>query len=66
MGMLTQARFQIYLSESVEGITASSYSSLLSRWRFLTPHGYDSRVIHVRGPAYRQLYQLQFRTGGLR
>lgn len=37
MGTLTQACFQTYLSESVEGITASSYSSLLSRWRFL-PH----------------------------
>lgn len=65
MGMLTQAYFQIYLSESVEGITASpaSHHCFPDGGFYLTQlwHG----VIYVSGPTYRQLYQLQFKTGGL-
>lgn len=37
MRMVTQACFQIYLSGSLEGITACSSSSLPSRWR-IAPH----------------------------
>lgn len=55
--MLTQACFQVYLSELVESITASHVE-------VSTIHSYD-RVIHVSGSAYRQLYQLQFKIGVL-
>lgn len=66
MGILTQAYFQIYLSELVEGIHYCLQLVITAfQMEVSTPHNYDSRVIHVSSPAYRQVYQLQFKTGGL-